>query len=166
MHSHYPSASLPRYNATYPRNTDSRCHFVYAHNRYVWDARNRKRCVHMFTDDGAISCSALAVSSDDRLVACGSDSGVVNVYDDGCYKSSTPSPLKAIMNLTTNIHKLEFHPDSQILAIGSRVKKQAFRLFHIPSLTTFQNWPTAGSPLNYINAFAFSANGGYIALVS
>jgi len=131
---------------------------------YVWDARNRKRCVHMFADDGAISCSALDVSADGQYVAVGSDSGVVNVYDDKCYRSASPSPLKAIMNLTTVVHKVEFHPDGQMLAIGSRVKKAAFRLFHLPSLTTFQNWPPAGGPLSYVNAFSFSANGGYLAL--
>lgn len=132
--------------------------------RYLWDARHRKRCVHTFVDDGAISCSALAVSADGRYLACGSDTGVVNLYDDSCYKSTTPTPLKAIMNLTTVVHKLEFHPDGQMLALASRVKKNSARLFHIPSLTTFQNWPPSGNHLSYVNALSFSANGGYITL--
>ena len=54
---------------------------------YIWDNRNRKRCVHVFADEGAVSCCALAVSPDGRNVACGSDAGVVNVYDESCYAS-------------------------------------------------------------------------------
>lgn len=134
--------------------------------RYVWDARNRKRCMHVFSDDGAISCSALAVSHDDRYVACGSDSGVVNIYNDECYRSGTPSPLKAIMNLTTVVHRLAFHPKNDVLAISSRTKKQAFRLFHVPSLTTFQNWPPMGTQLGYVNALSFSPGGGYLTTVA
>lgn len=31
----------------------------------------------------------------------------------------------------------------QLLALASRMKKDAMRLLHTPSLTVFSNWPTA-----------------------
>ena len=46
---------------------------------YVWDVA-RRCCVHRFADDGCVTGTALAVSPGHQYVACGSASGVVNVY--------------------------------------------------------------------------------------
>ena len=76
---------------------------------YVWDLSSRE-CVHCFTDEGCVVGNKVGVSPDGRYIACGSDSGVVNVYDNGCLRNETPKPLKAIMNLTTSIDHLQFNP--------------------------------------------------------
>jgi U3 small nucleolar RNA-associated protein 18 len=57
-----------------------------------------------------------------------SESGVVNVYDADCLKQEHPSPIKAIMNLTTKIDSLTFNHDGQILAMGSQEVKRAVRM--------------------------------------
>lgn len=62
-----------------------------------------------------------------------------------CLTERTPVPRKAVMNLTTGVHHMVFHPDAQMLAIGSRVKRDAFRLVHLPSCTVFKNWPAGGA---------------------
>ena len=52
----------------------------------------------------------------------------------------------------------------QILAMASRMTKDALRLVHLPSFTVFQNWPTSRSPLGYVHSLAFSPGGGYLAI--
>lgn len=48
-----------------------------------------------------------------------------------------------MMNLTTSITDLSFHPSSELLTFCSKWKKNAVRMVHIPSLTTYQNFPGA-----------------------
>ncbi|CAB4016662.1 U3 small nucleolar RNA-associated 18 homolog [Paramuricea clavata] len=130
---------------------------------YVWDIKS-KRCIHKFKDEGCIKATALAVSPNGLYLACGSDSGVVNIYDKQCFEDEFPKPIKAVMNLTTRIDKLKFNCTSEILGISSRSIKNAFRLFHVPSLTVFSNWPTSSTPLRYVETFDFSPRSGYLAI--
>eukprot|EP00730_Choanoeca_flexa_P000661 TRINITY_DN10286_c0_g1_i3.p1 TRINITY_DN10286_c0_g1~~TRINITY_DN10286_c0_g1_i3.p1 ORF type:complete len:175 (+),score=16.48 TRINITY_DN10286_c0_g1_i3:159-683(+) len=130
---------------------------------YVWDLASRT-CVHAFNDEGCLRSSALAVSPDGQHVATGSDSGVVNIYNSDCLKQEDPTPLKAIMNLTTRISNLTFNHDGQMLAMGSCEVKHAVRMVHMSSLSVFSNWPSQKSQLSYNHSFAFSPNGGYFAL--
>lgn len=63
-------------------------------------------------------------------------------------------------------HKMQWYSwecDVQILAMASKHRKDALRLVHTGSMTTFSNWPTSRSPLNLIHSMAFSPNGGYFA---
>ena len=76
---------------------------------YVWDLSTRD-CVHSFTDEGCLLGTSLAVAPNNKYVACGSDCGVVNVYDGQCLTSERPTPLKSIMNLTTSISCASFNP--------------------------------------------------------
>lgn len=143
---------------------------------YTWDLRTR-RCVGQITDHGNKDSSSLALSSDSQYLATGSQSGMVNLYSHqrspaqstshsaGTMKrASNPKPLKELMNLTTTIDSLAFSHDSQVLAMGSRMKKDAMRLVHLPSMTAFANWPTSRSPLNFVHSLAFSPNSGYLAI--
>lgn len=130
---------------------------------YHWDLRSR-RCFHKGQDEGCIKSTALEVSSDSRLFATGSGSGVVNLYERESFLGGVTKPLKAFMNLTTNVDNLRFSPDSQILAISSRMKKDALRLVHLPSKTVFSNWPSPKTPLQYVHSMAFSPGGGFFAV--
>ena len=158
---------------------------------YVWDLRNQKRCVEKIVDDGALTVTALAASPSGAHVAFGSESGVVNVYDTrwfrtfgsnlssvpgdgngnlpdpkpGGYRRETrPTPLRALMNLTTSADALTFNGDGQMLAMSSRLKRDALRLVHLPSCTVFSNWPSSKTPLHYVWCTAFSPTGGYLAV--
>jgi U3 small nucleolar RNA-associated protein 18 len=115
----------------------------------------------------------------DRWVAVGSSSGIVNVYDRRAWREASkikassqpldieadtpsnsgippsPSPLRALDNLTTPVSHLAFSPDGQILAMATRWKHAALRLVHLPSATVFKNWPTDKTPLGRISAVAW-----------
>lgn len=142
---------------------------------YVWDVRMR-RCVQRVRDEGCVSSTALALAPSGGAFAAGADSGVVNVYRGGLLAArggaarAAPAapearpPLRALDNLVTTIDTLAFSSDSQMLVMASRMKKDALRVVHVPSLTVFSNWPTARSPLHYVHCAAFSPNGGFLAV--
>jgi U3 small nucleolar RNA-associated protein 18 len=76
----------------------------------------------------------------------------------------SPKPLKAFMNLTTLADTLAFSPDGQMLAMSSRMEKDALRVVHLPTRTVFSNWPSSKTPLHYVHSLAFSPHCGYFAV--
>ncbi|XP_061573559.1 U3 small nucleolar RNA-associated protein 18 homolog, partial [Cololabis saira] len=95
---------------------------------YVWDIRS-SRCVNRFTDDGCVKATSIAASPNGQYLACGSQSGVVNVYSqEACLTSASPRPLRAVKNLLTSATALAFNPTSEILAVASRAEDEAIRL--------------------------------------
>jgi U3 small nucleolar RNA-associated protein 18 len=89
----------------------------------------------------------------------------VNVYDlPGCTSKSNPNPIKSIMNLTTPIHDVLFHPSSLLMAMSSRIKKDSLKMVHVPSKRVFANWPTDKTPLGYVQCLAFSPGGRYLGI--
>jgi len=118
---------------------------LYSHGElgevYVWDMKTRL-CVHKFADDGCISGSCIAMAPTQQYLACGSSSGVVNVYNTNHLESSlTPKPEKAIMNLVTKATGVVFHPSAEMMGIYSGSKENAVRLVHFPSMTVYKNFP-------------------------
>ena len=151
---------------------------------YLWDLRNQNRCVERVVDDGALTVTALANSPSGAHCAMGSDAGVVNVYKGDAFKtfrkdnadvnknidqntmqrSTRITPEKALMSLTTSVDNLSFNGDGQMLAMSSRLKRDALRIVHLPSCTVFSNWPSSKTPLHYVWCTAFSPTGGYLAV--
>lgn len=140
---------------------------------HTWDLRMR-RCVNRQVDEGCLNSTALTCSNSGRLFATGSNSGVVNVYNrqhgpaaEGPISrpmaACPATPLHTFMNLATTIDSLAFSPDTQLLAMGSRMKKDSLRLVHVPSYTVFKNWPTSRTPLGYVHSLCFSPKGGFLA---
>ncbi|XP_059079896.1 U3 small nucleolar RNA-associated protein 18 homolog [Tigriopus californicus] len=130
---------------------------------YIWDIGARD-CVHRFYDDGCIEGTALAVSPDSRFLATGSTSGVVNVYSKDKLHLSRPKPDKILLNLTTSINEVRFNPTSEILAARSMFKENGVKLLHVPSMTTFENFPSWNFNFKRPNSFGFSLNGGYFSI--
>ncbi|KAJ7425050.1 U3 small nucleolar RNA-associated protein 18 like protein [Willisornis vidua] len=95
---------------------------------FIWDVRSR-RCLHKFEDEGSLEGKCIAVSKNNQYVACGSSSGVVNLYTtDVCLKETRPKPVKAIMNLVTSATCVTFNPTTEILAVASRDADEAVKL--------------------------------------
>ncbi|KAK2528537.1 Utp18 [Columba guinea] len=95
---------------------------------FIWDVRSRK-CLHKFEDEGSLEGKCIAVSKNNQYVACGSASGVVNLYTtDVCLKENHPKPVKAIMNLVTSATCVTFNPTTEILAVASREADEAVKL--------------------------------------
>lgn len=130
---------------------------------YIWDV-NSRRCLHRFIDDGSLLSTCINISPNGQYVALGSSSGVVNVYDDKCTVEKCPSPLKTIMNLTTCITGTLFNSTSEILACYSSQVRNALKLVHFPSLTTFSNWPIEKQTLGNIRCVDFSPRSGYLGI--
>ncbi|GIL77560.1 hypothetical protein Vretimale_6835 [Volvox reticuliferus] len=147
---------------------------------HVWDLRTR-RCRLAFTDMGNIGdASTLTLSADGRFIATGAKSGVVNVYrrveveaaaaraatvgGGGALGRVSVAPERELLNLTTNVDTLVFSPDSQMLLMASRMKRNSLRLVHLPSLTVFANWPTSSTPLHYVNCADFSPHCGMLTI--
>lgn len=94
------------------------------------------------------------------------NTGVVNVYNTASLTPTVRAPKasKALLNLTTTISNLAFHPSSQIMAYSSKVKKDQLKLVHFPSMTVYSNWPKATTPLGHVTGMEFSPRGEFLAV--
>lgn len=132
---------------------------------YIWDLITL-RCIKRFSDDGGILGTSVSISEDSSLLACGSSSGIVNVYDLPSIINSginQPSPLKSYSNIVTPISGAVFHPSSQLLTFYSREKRNALRVVHYPSGKIYTNWPTERSPLGRVASMSFNCDGSTVA---
>ncbi|KAK6544127.1 hypothetical protein TWF694_000835 [Orbilia ellipsospora] len=129
---------------------------------WEWDSSERK-VESRWVDEGGIGLTTLSLGGNDRWCAVGSRSGVVNVYDrkEKMEIEGHPTPKRALGNLVTSINVLEFSDDGQLLCMGSKEKRDALRMVHLPTCTVFKNWPTTSTPVGSIMcaAFAGSATG-------
>lgn len=132
---------------------------------YVWDVNSRK-CLNRFVDEGSLYGLSIATSRNGQYVACGSNCGVVNIYNqDSCLQETNPKPIKAIMNLVTGVTSLTFNPTTEILAVASEEMKEAVRLVHLPSCTVFSNFPVIKKKtVSLVHTMDFSPRSGYFAL--
>lgn len=130
---------------------------------YIWDMKSR-RCLHRFNDHGCISGTALAASPNGQLLATGSDSGVVNVYESSALLGDrNPTPIKEIMNLTTEVTQLKFNFTSELLVMNSSHKPSGTKMVHFPSMTAFSNFP-GRHDLKFPNCIDISPHSGYITI--
>ncbi|KAF7375119.1 Methyltransf-2 domain-containing protein [Mycena sanguinolenta] len=138
---------------------------------FLWDVGER-RCLRRWKDEGGFRGSGRAMTgSSSGWLAVGSNTGLVNVYGSDSFQhadfesfTAQPKPVKTIGHLTTAISTLRFNHDAQVMAVASREKKDAMRLIHLPTLTSFSNWPTSSTPLGHVSAIDFSAQSEYVAV--
>lgn len=84
-------------------------------------------CIRKMFDEGCIKGLSLALSPSGQILATGSSSGIVNLYETPL-KNDYLTPSKVIKNLVTPITEMCFNNSSEILAIASDDKKNAIRL--------------------------------------
>ncbi|XP_014477115.1 PREDICTED: U3 small nucleolar RNA-associated protein 18 homolog [Dinoponera quadriceps] len=131
---------------------------------YIWDLGGR-RCIHRAIDDGCLSGTALAISSNGQYLAAGSAQGVVNLYETKTVlHKQNPTPVKSMMNLVTCITSLRFNPTCEILAAASDKKYNAFKMMHLPSLSVFANFPGFQTNIGMPQAMDFSPGSGYLSI--
>lgn len=154
--------------------------FVYSHDDSVLIIANQagtiwefdlksasNQAIRKWTDVSAVAVNKIALGgANDRWLAIGTKSGVVNIFDRlSCYENQNgPTPYKEVGNLVTEITDLKFAPDGQILCISSLQKKDALKLVHMPLGTVFANWPTSGTPLGRVTTTGFSPNNQMLAI--
>ena len=93
----------------------------------IWDMHARA-CIHRFYDDGCTGGTSIAVSPSNQYLACGSSSGVVNVYDLADVMGHSPTPIKMLSRLRTTASVLAFNSSSEILATVSDQIENAIKL--------------------------------------
>ncbi|XP_071951032.1 U3 small nucleolar RNA-associated protein 18 homolog isoform X2 [Antedon mediterranea] len=131
---------------------------------YIWNLQSRT-CQHRFVDDGCVKGTSIAVSPNNMYLACGSYSGVVNIYDHhDCLSKTRPKPSKAIKNLTTPTSKVLFNSTNEILSIASSAVNKAIRLVHLPSYSVFSNFPELNDLTGRVNSLDFSPRSGFLTL--
>ncbi|XP_038613323.1 U3 small nucleolar RNA-associated protein 18 homolog [Tachyglossus aculeatus] len=132
---------------------------------FIWDVGSRKY-LHRFTDEGCLSGRCIALSRNGQYVACGSSSGVVNVYtQEACLRDANPKPVRAIMNLVTPATSLAFNPTTEILAIASNEANEGLKMVHLPSCTVFSNFPESNKKGIFLSqSMDFSPRSGFFTL--
>ncbi|KAI0135453.1 Indigoidine synthase A like protein-domain-containing protein [Daldinia grandis] len=146
-----------------------------------WSMATR-RFLAVWNDEGSNGGTVMAMGGrdgpitlgGDRWIAIGSNSGVTNIYDrqaltlpssdEELEVQERPEPTRRFMQLTTPVTVLTFSPDGQLLAFGSKHKKDALRLAHLPSCTVYRNWPTEQTPLGRISDVAFGRKSDLLAV--
>lgn len=136
---------------------------------YEWDVAER-RARWRFQDEGALHGTSIAATAGNQgLLACGSNTGIVNFYDVAALRregklTNAPVPAKALMNLTTSISSLHFNHDGQLLLFASRSAKASVRAFHTGTRSVFGNWPRSNIPLGRVNVMETSPHSGFLAI--
>jgi U3 small nucleolar RNA-associated protein 18 len=95
-----------------------------------WNLRTKKYISKFSNENGTIS-STLSMSS--NYVAVGSESGVVNLYDNASLEERSHrkrTPIKQIMNIKTSVDFMKFNTNGEILAISTRREKDSLKLLH------------------------------------
>uniref|UniRef100_A0A7S1XEY8 Uncharacterized protein n=1 Tax=Compsopogon caeruleus TaxID=31354 RepID=A0A7S1XEY8_9RHOD len=95
----------------------------------LWDLRTKK-CFRKFSDEGCVR--GKVVSSRGKFLACGSDSGIVNIYDLDELAGGLSKPIKTVGNLTTSIHSMTFNHDAELFAFSSFASKNSVRYVDSP----------------------------------
>ncbi|XP_017044449.1 U3 small nucleolar RNA-associated protein 18 homolog [Drosophila ficusphila] len=122
---------------------------------------------HTFMDDGCINGQCIQLAPNQRLLATGSQEGVVNIYDyENVFVSKAPQPEKRFMNLRTGISDLQFNHSSELLAMSSGEAPNAVKLAHFPSATVFSNFPSQIENVGYVTSMAFSPHSSFLAFAT
>uniref|UniRef100_A0A5K3FB43 WD_REPEATS_REGION domain-containing protein n=2 Tax=Mesocestoides corti TaxID=53468 RepID=A0A5K3FB43_MESCO len=134
---------------------------------FVFDLRHNARPMYRWTDYSCAGGSSFAISDDSKYIACGSETGYVNIYMWAAVMNEgtrTPKPLKSVGNLATGVDQLLFHPSGQVLYMASSLEPAAARLFDLDSQRVYSNFPACMGELGVPTSVGFSLNGGYLAV--
>lgn len=137
------------------------------HQVYVWDMETM-RCINKFFDDSGNIITSLAISPDSHHLVVGSSLGVANIYtfETIIQSKECPKPWKTLMNLTTAIAGIVWHPSSECFSMYTHDVNNGLRLVHIPSGHVYSNWPNTQMPLGLVKSISFNHNGSQVMIGS
>ncbi|ODN99333.1 hypothetical protein I350_07504 [Cryptococcus amylolentus CBS 6273] len=139
----------------------------------IWDVGQRG-IVGKWRDEGMRGGNVMERSGDGQYTAVGSTTGIVNLYStpsllpptsttsSPSFTPLSPTPYKSLQHLTLPTTSLAWHPSSSILATSSSLRKDQLKVYHLPSGTAFNNWPTDGTPLGRVTSTGFSSGGEWL----
>jgi len=114
---------------------------------YIWNINQHSNQCY-FNDEGCVRATCLSASANGQFIACGSNTGIVNVYETSaklflnCDQTRDTSPSYTLTNLTTSVSFVRFSADAQLMVFGSDVKHMAAKMLHSASGTVYQNFPS------------------------
>lgn len=147
--------------ADYTFAQDGRKAIIVSVSGEIWECNTEEMVVvNRWRDEGGVSLTKVALSGNDQILAIGSTSGIVTLYD---VSSNGHALVKTLYNLTTPITELTFSPDGQLLVMASSGQRDQLRVVHIPGFTVFPNWPTSKTPLGVIDCIDVGET-GYLAV--
>lgn len=125
----------------------------------------RQKCIeHIFMDDGCILGRSIELSPNERMLATGSEEGVVNIYDyESIYKSKMPQPVKRFMHLRSSVTNIKFNHTSELLAMSTRYYKNGVKMAHFPSATVYPRFPAPTDFVGSVTSMEFSPNSKFVA---
>lgn len=128
-------------------------------NLYQFDARMMTKCINRVQLDTISSMSSFAANGE-KLMACGSPFGTVDIVDTETWK-----PVTSFDKLVTAVNRVRFHPvQKTMLLASSRDKRNAVRVYECDSGRTLAGWPTENEPLGRIRETEFSDCGRFVAI--
>ncbi|KAL0613325.1 U3 small nucleolar RNA-associated protein 18-like protein [Plecturocebus cupreus] len=138
---------------------------------YVWDVNSRK-CLNRFAAEGSLYGFSIATSRKGQNVACSSNCGVVNIYNqDSCLQETNQKLIKTIMKLVTGVTSLTFNPTTEILAnrFSAFWLRSSAEILAIASekneRSIFSNFPVIKKKtISHIHTMDFSPKSRYFAL--
>ncbi|GET93556.1 hypothetical protein, conserved [Leishmania tarentolae] len=142
----------------------------------LYDVRKLSHFIRELTDDAALDITTCGFSAsgssggDRHVMATGSASGVVSVYDSTTLRSaavtassvtagSRPKVLRELKQLVTPISCLCFGNDSQgnsVLAFATRGQKGGFRLARMPELKVVPSFPAVSTQHGFVQSMAIA----------
>ncbi|VDO03725.1 unnamed protein product [Rodentolepis nana] len=134
---------------------------------FVFDMRKNALPMHRWYDYSCVGGCSLAISNDSKYIACGSESGYVNIYTwESVMKNLTkrPKPQKTVGNLVTAVDQLRFHPSGEMLFMSSSLEPGAARLYDIENQRVHASFPACMGRLGKPVSVGFSPRGGYLAV--
>lgn len=130
---------------------------------HVWDIKAVS--LHSFVDEGSVKGTQIRLSREGTYIACGSNTGIVNVYDPSEARTKPdPKPLATITTLLTACDSIAFSHDCEILTTTSAVKYNQVKLMHMRSKTMFSNFPGSFEKIPMPECVEFSPHSGYMAV--
>ena len=121
---------------------------------FVFEIRSQS-CINSFSDNGGLKCTALGVSPDGTRLACGSESGIVNLYECSNGDASQLKLIKSLENLTTWIENIRFNSTSELMGISGNQKDNHFRILHLGTIgviiTVICRWVIIAEKQCYLN---------------
>lgn len=117
-------------------------------------------CIGVVSETSGTACTALAISTDGSLLAVGSNMGILSIYDTAKLLSAKGEGalIRSIMNLTTRITSIAFHPAGEVLIFASADRDNALRVLHLHSMRVYSNWPRETTPLGRVHHIRFHGN--------
>ncbi|KAJ1367888.1 hypothetical protein KIN20_028909 [Parelaphostrongylus tenuis] len=120
---------------------------------------------HVFRDDGAVLGTKIRLSTEGDKVACGSNTGIVNLYDTGDVRNCVdPKPQTVVTNLLTSCDSIAFNHDGQLMAFSSNTKENQVKLLNVASGTVFSNYPRQHEKMSYVECVEFSPHSGFMGI--